>query len=92
MKFLLLNIIRLYWFAVPRSKRRKCIFSKSCSHHVYDETKLNGFKNGVKQLIFRVNNCHSDFDVFTDHITGKKKMLLRTGIIIDESQMADKFK
>lgn len=92
MKFFLLNIIRIYWFLIPISKRRKCIFEKSCSHHVFDETKINGFKIGIKELNFRIKNCKPEFDIFTDVKTGKKKMLLKTGIIVDEYQIAERFK
>ena len=92
MKYLLLNIIRFYWFIIPKSRRRKCIFDKSCSRHVYDETKNHGFKNGLKELNFRIKNCHPEFDIFTDPITGKKKMLLKTGAIVDEFQIAERLK
>jgi len=91
-KFILLNIIQLYWFLIPETKRRKCIFDKSCSNKVYDEIKLNGFKSGLKVLNFRVKNCQPEFDVFTDFKTGRKKMILKTGIIIDENQISERLK
>ena len=92
MKFVLLNIIRLYWFIIPESKRRRCIFKKSCSHHVYDEIKLNGFKNGFKALNFRIRNCQPEFDVYTDYKSGQKKMLLKSGVIVDENQIAERLR
>ena len=73
MKFILLKIIQLYWYLIPETKRRKCIFEKSCSNHVYDELKQNGLKNGLKALTFRIRNCQPEFDVFTDYKTGQKK-------------------
>jgi len=59
---------------------------------VYDEIKLNGFKSGLKVLNFRVKNCQPEFDVFTDFKTGRKKMILKTGIIIDENQISERLK
>ena len=92
MKFLLLNIIRIYWLFIPKDKRRKCIFDKSCSHHVFDETKANGFKIGIKELIFRMKNCQPEYDIYSDQKTGKKKMILKTGIIVNENQIAERLK
>ena len=92
MKFILLNIIQVYWLLIPKTKRRNCIFSKSCSNKVYDETKLNGFKSGIKELNFRIKNCHPEFDIFRDNKTGKRKMILKTGIIVDEHEIAERLK
>ncbi|QCX00762.1 membrane protein insertion efficiency factor YidD [Aggregatimonas sangjinii] len=92
MKHFLLNIIHIYWFLIPNSKRRKCIFKESCSHHVFRETKKDGFRKGLKELRFRIKNCQPEFDIFTDVVTGKKKMILKTGVILDESQIAERFK
>jgi uncharacterized protein len=91
-KFILLNTIRLYWFLIPKAKRRKCIFNKSCSNQVYDALKLNGLKSGLKELNFRIKNCQPQFDVFTDYKTGRKKMILKTGIVVDEDQIAERLK
>jgi len=91
-KFILLNIIRLYWFLIPETKRRKCLFDKSCSNQVYDELKLNGLKSGLKELNFRIKNCQPEFDVFTDYKTGQKKMILKSGIIVEENQIAERLK
>jgi len=92
MRFLLLNSIRFYWFLITKEKRRKCIFDKSCSHYVYEETKKKGFLVGIKALNFRIKNCQPGFDVFTDSSSGKKKMILKTGIVIAENQIAEGLK
>lgn len=92
MKIILLSTIRLYWLLIPISKRRKCIFKESCSRKVYEQTGLNGFISGLKTLSFRMKNCNSDFDVFTDSVTGNKKMILKTGVIVNESQIAERLK
>lgn len=92
MKIFLLNIIRIYWWIIPQKSRRNCIFNKSCSNHVFDETKKNGFKYGLKELKFRIKNCQPEFDIFLDPKTGKKQMLLKTGIVVDEYHIAERFK
>lgn len=92
MRFLLLNTIRLYWFLIPKKKRRKCIFKKSCSNQVYDETKRHGLFRGMHALNFRIQNCKPDFDVFTDPFTGKKQMLLKSGTIVEEDQIAERLR
>ena len=92
MKYLLLNIIQFYWILIPKSSRRKCIFEKSCSHYVFEQTKANGLKVGLKELKFRFKNCQPQYDIFTDFKTGKKKMILKTGIIIDEQQIAERLR
>lgn len=92
MKFIFLIIIRIYWILIPITKRRHCIFEKSCSNIVYEETKVNGFMSGLKILVFRIKNCQSDFDIFTDTETGSMKMLLKTGVIVNEDQIAKRLK
>lgn len=92
MKFVLLYLIRFYWFIIPESKRRKCIFNKSCSKHVYDSLVNNGLKKGIHELIFRIKNCQPEFDIFIDHETGRKKMLLKSGVIVDEEEIAQRLK
>lgn len=92
MRLILLNIIRLYWLIIPESKRKKCIFNISCSNKIYDEIKLNGLKSGLKELNFRVKNCRPGFDVFTDYKTGHIKMILKTGVILDENQIAERLR
>lgn len=59
---------------------------------MYDELKLNGLKSGIKELNFRIKNCQPEFDVFTDYRTGRKKMILKTGIIVEENQIAERLK
>lgn len=92
MKFILLFAIKLYWFLIPENKRRKCIFKTSCSNHIYDKTKKNGIINGLKELNFRIRNCHPKFDIYTDYKTGLKKMILRTGVIVDENEISERLK
>ena len=64
LKALFLFLIRLYWFLIPPSKRRKCIFKESCSKHVYRKLKDDGFKNGVNAFLKRYHQCRPGYKVF----------------------------
>ena len=91
MRFLLLLIIRSYWILIPKNKRRKCLFKKSCSNYVYETTQVNGFIAGLKALCFRIQNCRPGYDLIIDPETGKKRMILRTGVMIDKEEIAETF-
>lgn len=92
MKLLFLYIIKLYWILIPPHKRRICIFHTSCSNHVFNTTKKDGLNQGIKELIFRFKNCNSKFDIVVDYTTGKKKMILKSGTIIAEEQIANRLR
>ncbi len=63
MKFILISLIKLYWLLIPKHKRRKCLFKKSCSSYVYDVTKTYGLISGLKALKFRINNCNPQYRI-----------------------------
>ena len=63
MRFVLILIIKIYWFVFPESKRRKCIYHKSCSKHVYDITMEKGLLNGFKELIYRIKTCKPNHEI-----------------------------
>ncbi|MCC6372969.1 MAG: membrane protein insertion efficiency factor YidD [Bacteroidia bacterium] len=46
MKFVFLNIIKLYWLIVPAHKRRPCVFKESCSKYVFRIFLTQGSKQG----------------------------------------------
>jgi putative component of membrane protein insertase Oxa1/YidC/SpoIIIJ protein YidD len=62
MKYLLLFSIRVYWL-LPGSWRRSCIFKCSCSHYVYQETKKNGFINGIRAFRRRFHQCRPGYGI-----------------------------
>ncbi|MGL4585212.1 MAG: membrane protein insertion efficiency factor YidD [Flavobacterium sp.] len=90
MKYLLLLVIKTYWFLIPPNKRRKCIFRKSCSNAVYDDTISFGFYKGTQTLLFRIRNCNNHFDIITDTPSNEKKMYLKSGTIISETEIAER--
>jgi len=53
---------------------------------------LNGLRARLRELLFRIRNCQPEFDIFTDYKSGRQKMLLKTGIIVDESQIAERLR
>lgn len=66
MKYLLLLTIKIYWLTIPKQKRNKCIFKKSCSNYVFDITKQEGLIKGLKALKNRFENCrpgYSEIDI-----------------------------
>jgi hypothetical protein len=91
MKQLLLSLIRMYWNVVPIHKRGPCLFKKTCSHHIYDQTLAHGFLAGMKAFFFRYKNCRGGFSMFKNPLTGKTQMLLRSNKIIGEDDIAPRF-
>ena len=91
MKYLLLLIIKSYWFIIPASKRRKCIFRKSCSKHVYEETISKGIISGIKALKYRFENCRSGAQIFENPTTGKFQIILLNNQILDEKEISERF-
>jgi len=89
MKNLLIIPIKLYWFLIPASKRRLCIFRKSCSNYVYEETSKKGFRSGIKALRYRYQNCRSSYILFNDPLSDEKLMLLPNQQIIKEKEISE---
>lgn len=90
MKYLILLIIRLYWFLIPQSSRRKCIFKKSCSHYVFETTRKEGFLKGIKAFQFRYKNCRGNLSIFQNPINNKIQMILPSQIIIEKEEIAER--
>jgi putative component of membrane protein insertase Oxa1/YidC/SpoIIIJ protein YidD len=90
MKYLILLIIRLYWNFIPQSKRRKCIFKKSCSNYVFEITQKEGFIRGLKAFQFRYKNCRGNFQIFKNPINNQIQMILPSQLIIDREEISDR--
>ena len=76
MKHLLLLSIKIYWFAIPKKLRRSCLFSESCSNHVFRITKDQGFSKGIKALKERYQNCRQGYQYI--EIKGETFLLSKT--------------
>jgi putative component of membrane protein insertase Oxa1/YidC/SpoIIIJ protein YidD len=90
MKLLLLLAIKMYWKIIPPSKRKKCIFKKSCSNYVFEITQKEGFINGLKAFQFRYQNCRGNFAIIKNPATNKIQMILPSQIIIDREEIAER--
>ncbi|NVN18027.1 membrane protein insertion efficiency factor YidD [Muricauda sp. HICW] len=88
MRLVLLIGIRLYWYFIPKSKRRCCIFRESCSQYVYRITSKNGFVHGLKAFRFRYSNCRGGCGIFTNPITQETQLILPNGEVLSENQIA----
>ncbi|MFK7113808.1 membrane protein insertion efficiency factor YidD [Flavobacterium oreochromis] len=90
MKYLILLIIRVYWITKPKHSKPKCIFKKSCSKYVYEETFRHGFLKGLKAFYFRYKNCRNGFEIFKNPITDDIQMILPSGNLIEEKEIANR--
>lgn len=90
MKYFILLSIRLYWILIPQSKRRKCIFKKSCSNYVFETTQKEGFIQGLKAFLFRYKNCRGNFAIFKNPVNNQTQMILPSQIIISEEEIAER--
>jgi len=90
MKHLILFAIKMYWSCIPPSKRKKCIFKKSCSNYVFEITQKEGFISGLKAFCFRYKNCRGNFAIFKNPITNKLQVLLPSQAIIETEEIAER--
>jgi len=81
----------MYWSIIPSNRRRQCIFKISCSHYVYNETSDKGAFRGLKALIYRYRNCRGGYMCYLNPVTKRSEMVLLTGEVIQEDQMANRF-
>ncbi len=88
MKFIILTFIHFYWFFKSNKNQPKCIFSKSCSHYVYEMTCNKGFIEGLKAFYFRYKNCRYGYEIFKDPITGKLQILLLSGSVLQQEEIS----
>jgi putative component of membrane protein insertase Oxa1/YidC/SpoIIIJ protein YidD len=91
MKYLILFVIQIYWKVIPASKRKKCIFKKSCSNYVFETTQKEGFIRGLKAFQFRFQNCRAGFQVFKNPINDRIQIILPSQIIVESEEMAERF-
>ncbi|WP_394773460.1 membrane protein insertion efficiency factor YidD [Flavobacterium sp.] len=90
MKYVILFIIQLYWKFIPPSNRKRCIFKKSCSNHVFEITQKEGFFKGLQAFQFRYKNCRGNFQLFKNPINNQIQMILPSQIIIDREEIAER--
>lgn len=90
MKFILLTIIRFYWFIKPNNRKPKCIFRKSCSCYVYGIISDKGALKGLAAFYFRYKNCRYGYEIFKSPTTGEIQILLPSGFILEQQEISKK--
>ncbi|QQX77230.1 membrane protein insertion efficiency factor YidD [Aequorivita iocasae] len=83
-KAILILIIKCYWLIIPRSSRRKCLFKVSCSHYVYQQTKINGHA-GLRALLFRIKNCNPSYQIID--LGDEKILVTKTNKVFSEKEL-----
>jgi len=63
MKYLFMWAIRFYWKIIPPENRNRCIFSESCSNHVFRLIKEKGLIVGFKAFVYRFKNCRNGYNI-----------------------------
>lgn len=87
MKYILLLVIKLYWIAVPPSKRKKCIFRESCSAYVWRITSSEGFVSGIKAFLFRNKHCCPGYAIYK--YRNRYELKTVNGLILKEGEIAE---
>jgi len=88
MKYLLIFLVKFYWFIYPEHKRRNCIFSISCSRYVFNVTKEKGLLNGLKALNQRFKTCRPNHQIFYLDSENIVIIKLSDGSILQENEIA----
>lgn len=84
MKWLLLAVIKLYWFFIPEKKRRACLYKESCSKYVYRNTLECGLVKGLKCLLHRFKTCNPHHEVIYLATDNTYVIRLKTGEFLQE--------
>ena len=88
MKWLIIFLIKLYWFLKPKNLRRKCIFHESCSNYVYRITIERGFWTGLNALKKRFRQCRGGYQIYICPEINNFKMHLHDGNVVSEEEIS----
>ena len=91
MKYILLFFIKTYWFLIPKSKRRRCVFKISCSNHVYKTAMKNGFIAGIYAFKYRYKNCRHGYETFINPVSQKMQIRLRNNEVLNHEDISERF-
>lgn len=89
-KYFFIFLIRIYWTLLPATKRRRCIFKKSCSYYVYEHLMSAGAIRGIKAFFFRYETCRPGYSLYINPITANIEMVMITGDIVPEDEIAER--
>lgn len=85
MKYILLIPIKLYWLLIPESKRRKCLFKKSCSNYVFEQVNQKGLFAGFRALKYRINNCNPNYNILD--LEGELVLITKTDVVLKREEL-----
>ena len=88
-KYMLILIIRLYWFFISESNRKSCLFAESCSRYVYRITNKEGFWAGIKAFKSRYKKCRPGYKVVYNPMDGTTELHLVDGTILKGEEISD---
>jgi uncharacterized protein len=81
-------LIRLYWFLIPAHRRRRCIHRVSCSKHVYEIAKANGWRKAVSAFRYRFQTCRAGYEIIFLAEENSLHVKLKTGEILREHELS----
>lgn len=71
---------------MPESKRNVCLFSESCSNHIYRITNENGFVKGITALRKRIIKCRPQYELLK--VDNTFILRLQDGSVINENEIS----
>lgn len=82
MKVFIILIIKLYWWIIPASKRKQCLFKESCSKYVYRIAKQQGLLKGINAFKLRYYQCRPNYKVIKNEIHNCYEFHLSNGEVV----------
>jgi putative component of membrane protein insertase Oxa1/YidC/SpoIIIJ protein YidD len=89
MKYSLLCLIRIYWFLIPESKRRNCLYNISCSNHIYNTTEKDGLRKGLIEFKYRYKTCRPGYEIVLLQSENTLLMKLVNGTVLNEKEISE---
>jgi hypothetical protein len=86
MKYILILLIRIYWFLIPAHTRKACLFRESCSKYVYRITNEKGFFAGLEAIRERFKICRAGYSLTS--VGGMVILELCNGTQLHEADIA----
>lgn len=86
MRWIVLKIIKFYWFIIPENKRRHCLFKETCSKHIYRSVIEKGIMSGILACIKRVKKCRNGYVLYLGNSGFEMKLV--DGTILNEDEIS----
>lgn len=86
MRSIILILIHAYWFLIPESRRKGCVFHETCSKYVFRITNEHGTVAGLRAFANRFLQCRPGYLIYQNG--NRFEMRLKNGDIIQEQEIA----